>query len=161
MTDKSKQLRTYAIQFPVTIEQPSQAEDTKIRGFIYLSFNLDFTYYSCQTLRNALGLYPGSYVEDDTFATTAIKFGNASDLCRLGALGQLNVTLKPLVAGQTYANLGNSHRTSFYFTLDKSIQAVAQELKAAKITIAESTIEYVVVPSSISLRKSKKTTPHF
>lgn len=155
-----RKVRPYAIRYPVTIENPAQTGDY-VSNWIWLVFNLEYTYYSCETLRNILGFYPGQAAFDEKSPVTDLRINNVAEMGKIGALGELNVTLRPCDPTRTYANLGLLHKTSFLFCLDKAPRSVSTQLKTAKINVAESGILYEVVPGSISLKKSKKTTPHF
>jgi hypothetical protein len=157
---KGRQLRPYAIRYPVTIENPGQAGQY-ISNWIWFVFNLEYTFYSCETLRQVLGFYPGENAFDEKSPITDLRLNNSSELGKIGALGQLSVTLRPVNPAQTYGNLGIEHKTAFLFCLDKAPRTVATELKTIKIRIAETDVYYEVVPGSITLKKSKKTTPHF
>ncbi len=128
-----------------------------LTNHIWFVFNLEYTFYSCEHLRNVIGFYPGAQAFDETSPITDIKINNVSELAKIGALGELNCTLRPNDKLKTYGSLGLIHKTSFYFCLDKSIQEVASFLKTIKINVAESGVLYEVVPGSLSLKKRKKT----
>jgi hypothetical protein len=145
----------------VKTETEIGSTSTPTDGFIWLIFNLESTFYSCPELRNVLGLYPGTSASAETTAVTAIKVNNTSELCRMGALGQLKLVLKAEESARTFGNLGQVHRTSFFYDLNKSIRDVARGLRDVKIKVGGTDIVYSVVPGSISEKKSKKTTPHF
>lgn len=161
MPDISRKIGSYAIKYPVKIESTEEATPGIVQGTIWLVCNLEQTFYSCERLRQVLGLYPGSAASEETTQVSAIKINNVSELCKLGALGQLKVTLKAKDSTKTYGNLGQLHNTSFFYVLDKSIREVAADLRAVEIRVGGTDIRYTVVPGSIAEKKSKKTTPHF
>lgn len=157
---KGRKIEKYAILYPVTLENPNKAKEY-VTNKIWLVFNLESTFYSCERLRQVLGLYPGSTALDEKVPITALKLNNVTELSKIGALGEMNCTLRPVKPNTTYGSLGALHKTSFFFTLDKSLQEVATNLRAVKIKIARTEVEYEVVPGSLTLKKQKRTTPHF
>lgn len=161
MPDISRKLAPYAIKYRVTAEQPGDPTLPNVSGFIWFIFNLESTFYSCSKLRSILGIFPGSTASDETSNVSAIKFNNTVELCKLGALGQLNVSLRPVDKSKTYGNLGLEHKTSFYYVLTIAVTEVAANLRTVKINVGNSGIMYEVIPGSISEKKSKKSTPHF
>lgn len=161
MPDLSRKIKPYAIKFKVTISDQIEATNTVYDGFIWLTFNLESTFYDCDTLRKTLDLFEASDAFSRAIPITAIKINNTSELCRMGALGQINVILRAKEPSRTYSKIGAEHKTSFFYNLDKSIRAVAAELKTIEIKVGPDKVIYQVEPSSISEKKSKKSTPHF
>lgn len=161
MPEVSRKIAPYAIKYRVTAEPPGDPAQPNVTGFIWFIFNLESTFYSCEELRKVLGIFPGSAASDETSTVSAIKFNNTVELCKLGALGQLNVTLRPVDKTKTYGNLGAEHKTSFYYVLTNAVTEVAANLRKVKINVGKSGTLYEVIPGSISEKKSKKSTPHF
>lgn len=156
---KGRKIEKYAILYPVTIENPTKQKEF-ITNNIWFVFNLESTFYSCERLRQVLGLFPGSTAQDEKVPITALMINNVSELSKLGALGEMNCSLRPVNPSSTYGSLGKIHKTSFHFSLAKSLQEVASSLRTVKIKVANTTVEYEIIPGSITLKKQKRTTPH-
>jgi hypothetical protein len=130
-------------------------------GYMYFIFNVEQTFYSSTNLLAALGLVPYYAVMADPNDVSQIRINNATELCKIGCIGEISCILNAVDPAVTYGNLGEFHKTSFYFSYDKSVLAVAAALKELTINLNGSGILYKVVPNSLKLKKSKKTTPHF
>lgn len=130
-------------------------------GYMYFIFNVEQTFYSSSNLLVALGLMRYDAVMSDPNDVSQIRINNATELCKIGCIGEIACTLKAVDPAQTYGNLGELHKTSFYFSYDKSVLAVAAALKELSIDLNGSGVIYKIVPNSLKLKKSKKTTPHF
>lgn len=60
------------------IENPAKAGEF-LTNKIWLVFNLEYTFYSCERLRRILGIYSGATALDEKEPVTALKLNNVAE----------------------------------------------------------------------------------
>lgn len=156
----ARKIESYSLRYSVRIKNPAKADET-ITSKIWLTFNLESTLYSCEKLRNILGIYPSSNAFKEKVKVSNLKLNNVSILSRIGAIGQIGVTLIPKNTAQQYGKLGQLHKTTIFFNLEKSYQQVANDLVNVEINPGNSGKMYIIEPGSIVERGGRRRNAHF
>lgn len=154
----SRSYNRYYAQKRVQITPLPTAVNTLVSGNLWIGCRFETFFLSQAGLAMNLGMYTAEEANANQPGTTLISLRNFTDAAAIGAVGEIAFTLTPVDPTKLDATFGTNYRTYVPYSCQLTMASIVTTLLAVQFNSLTPAALYSVLPGSLKIKHSRRTT---